>query len=83
VYHHFDYPEKMLAGIRKSLRSGGKLVIVEFYKSEKAMGNGFALKHVRLDRPDVIREVEGQGFRLVREWVHIPDSQYGLILEKN
>jgi ubiquinone/menaquinone biosynthesis C-methylase UbiE len=82
VYHHFDYPEKMLAGIRKSLRPGGRLVLVEYYKREKAMPNGRALKHVRIDQAEVIREVEANGFRLESQWEHIPGSQYGLVLEK-
>jgi ubiquinone/menaquinone biosynthesis C-methylase UbiE len=82
VYHHFDYPEKMLAGIRKSLRSGGRLVVVEYYKREKAMPNRRALTHVRIDQPDVIKEIEANGFRVVSQWEHIPESQYGLVLEK-
>jgi ubiquinone/menaquinone biosynthesis C-methylase UbiE len=83
VYHHFDYPDKMLAAIRKSLKPGGKLVVVEYYKTAEAMPKGRALTHIRLNKPDVIREIEGNHFRLVSEREHIPGSQYMLILEKN
>jgi cyclopropane fatty-acyl-phospholipid synthase-like methyltransferase len=51
VYHHFDYPEKMLAGIHKALAPDGKLIVVEYYKRESAMPNGAALTHIRLDMP--------------------------------
>jgi ubiquinone/menaquinone biosynthesis C-methylase UbiE len=83
VYHHFDYPDKMLAAIGKSLKPGGKLVIVEYYKTAEAMPNGRALTHIRLNKPDVIKEIEGNHFHLVSEREHIPGSQYMLILEKN
>ncbi|HTM52176.1 MAG TPA: methyltransferase domain-containing protein [Bryobacteraceae bacterium] len=75
-YHHYDYPEKMLAGIRRGLKPGGRLVIVEYYKREKAMPNGRALEHIRLDAPDVIKEIEANGFRLESRREHIKDSQY-------
>jgi ubiquinone/menaquinone biosynthesis C-methylase UbiE len=75
-YHHYDYPEKMLAGIRRGLKPGGRLVIVEYYKREKAMPNGRALEHIRLDAPDVIKEIEANGFRLESQSEHIKDSQY-------
>ena len=77
-YHHYDYPEKMLAGLRKGLKPGGRLVIVEYYKSATAMPNGRALEHIRLDAPDVIKEIEANGFRLVSQREHIKGSQYML-----
>jgi predicted methyltransferase len=83
VYHHFNYPEKMLAAIHKDLKPDGKLIIVEYYKSKDAMPGGRALTHIRLDKPDVIKEIEANHFKLVSEREHIPGSQYMLTLEKN
>jgi predicted methyltransferase len=77
-YHHYDYPEKMLAGIGKGLKPGGRLVIVEYYKSATAMPNGRALQHIRLDAPDVIKEIEANGFRLISRREHVKGSQYML-----
>jgi ubiquinone/menaquinone biosynthesis C-methylase UbiE len=83
AYHHFDYPEAMLAGIHKALKPDGKLVIVEYYKTPAAMPNGDAVNHIRFNKPDVIKEIEANHFRLVSEREQIKDSQYMLILEKN
>jgi predicted methyltransferase len=83
VYHHFDYPEKMLAAIHQSLKPGGKLVVVEYYKRREAMPEGRALTHIRLDMADVIKEIEANHFHLIAEQEHVPDSQYVLILRKN
>jgi ubiquinone/menaquinone biosynthesis C-methylase UbiE len=83
VYHHFDYPDKMLAAIHQSLKPDGKLVVVEYYKRQEAMPGGRALTHIRLDMPDVIKEIEANHFHLLAEKEHIPDSQYMLILRKN
>jgi ubiquinone/menaquinone biosynthesis C-methylase UbiE len=82
VYHHFDFPDKMLAAIHKSLKPDGRLVIVEYYKRAEAMPGGRALTHIRLDMPDFIKEVEANHFHLIAEKEHIPDSQYMLILTK-
>jgi ubiquinone/menaquinone biosynthesis C-methylase UbiE len=77
-YHHYDYPKEMLAGLRAGLKLGGHLVIVEYYKSPTAMPNGRAMQHIRLDKPDVIKEVEANGFRLVSQRDQVKDSQYML-----
>ena len=82
VYHHFDYPQAMLAGISKALKPDGRLVIVEYYKNETAMPNGRALTHIRLNKPDVIKEVEANHFHLLSEGEQIPDVQYMLMFEK-
>jgi len=75
-YHHYDYPAKMLAGIRKGLKPGGRLVVVEFHKSPTAMPNGRAMEHIRLGAPDVIKEIEANGFKLLSQREHIEGSQY-------
>jgi ubiquinone/menaquinone biosynthesis C-methylase UbiE len=82
VYHHFDYPDKMLASIAKGLKPDGRLIIVDYYKRPEAMANGRAMTHIRLDMPDVIKEVEANGFHLVSEKEHIKNVQYMLMLEK-
>ncbi len=85
VYHHFDYPEAMLEHIHDSLLSDGKLVIVEYFKRLGAMPGSdpdLALRHIRLDRDDLIKEVEASGFRLVSTRDLVPKSQYIAIFEK-
>lgn len=84
-YHHWNYPADMLAGVRHGLKPGGRLVLVDYYRRKGAMGNRdpeFVMKHIRLDRDEVIREVEANGFKLVSKREHIPDSQYMVIFEK-
>ena len=83
VYHHFDYPEKMLAAIYKALKPDGRLAIVEYYKRPEAMPNGRAMTHIRLDMPDVIKEIEANQFHLVMEKETIKNIQYMLVLEKS
>jgi ubiquinone/menaquinone biosynthesis C-methylase UbiE len=78
VYHHFDYPDRMLAAIRRGLKPGAHLVIVDFYKSASPSPG-----HIRLERDDVVAEVEGNGFHLLAKRDHTPNSQYMLTFEKN
>jgi ubiquinone/menaquinone biosynthesis C-methylase UbiE len=82
VYHHFDYPEKMLAAIHKALKPDGKLIVVEYYKRPEAMPNRRAMTHIRIDMPDVIKEIEANHFHLLMEREHIKNVQYLLVLEK-
>lgn len=81
-YHHYDYPEKMLAALHKSLKKGGRLVVVEYYKRPNAMPTGNAMEHIRVDEPDVIKEIEAAHFKLLSKREHIKDSQYMLIFGK-
>jgi ubiquinone/menaquinone biosynthesis C-methylase UbiE len=83
AYHHFDYPAEMLAAIRSALKDNGRLIIVDYYKRPDAMGKGGqALKHIRSDKDDVIKEIEANGFHLVADRDHIPGKQYMITFEK-
>jgi ubiquinone/menaquinone biosynthesis C-methylase UbiE len=79
AYHHFDYPEKMLAAIKRGLRPGGRLAIVEYHKKRGAMETDdpdFAIRHVRAGAELVAREVEAAGYHLLWQRDHAPGSQY-------
>jgi predicted methyltransferase len=76
AYHHFNYPQEMLAGFKAALKPGGRLAIVEYYKREGAMNGQSALTHIRLDDAGVVKEVEAAGFKLIEEREQIPKSQY-------
>jgi len=81
-YHHYNYPEKMLAAFHQALRDGGRLIVVEYYKRPNAMPGMDAVKHIRLDEPDLVREIESHGFHEISEHEHIKNSQYMAVFEK-
>ncbi len=63
TYHHFEYPQTMLASIHQALRPQGELVIIDFRK-QHGVSSGWVLSHVRANEAKVISEVEMAGFRL-------------------
>lgn len=67
---------KTLASIRRALRPGGRLVLVDFIK-EQGKSTAFILEHVRADRQTVIKEVSAAGFCLV-DAPNVLDEQYVL-----
>lgn len=66
TYHHFEYPEKSLAGIRQALRAGGRLVVVDFYRVPGETTPQM-LDHVRADKDEFIREITAAGFALIAD----------------
>lgn len=85
AYHHFDFPAEMMASIRKGLKPGGQLAIIDYYKRPGAMAGAdpnFALNHIRLDEAGVVEQIEGFGFRAVRREEFLPKSQYLLVFAK-
>ena len=64
TYHHFEFPRSMLASIRRALKPGGTLVVVDF---ERVPGKSrqWTLDHVRAGKDEIIREIEAAGFDLV------------------
>jgi ubiquinone/menaquinone biosynthesis C-methylase UbiE len=87
AYHHFDYPEKMLAAIHRALKPGGRLAIIEYHKLRGAMevqdDPDFALRHVRAAEGQVRQEVQAARFRYLWGHEHAPGSQYIAMFQKN
>jgi zinc protease len=82
TYHHFERPEKSLASIRQALRTGGRLVIVEFEKIPGVTAE-WVMNHVRPDKQMVIQEVKAAGFQLIDEPQESMSGQYILQFRKS
>jgi predicted methyltransferase len=75
TYHHFEYPQSMLASIHRALKPNGTLVIVDFERIEGA-SSSWILGHVRADKQTVIAEVEAAGFKLIEDRPLLKDNYF-------
>lgn len=77
TWHHIDEQAKYLALLKRMLRPGGQVVMIDFHKRELPVGPPLAMK---IAREDLIKQMEGAGFRLVREHTFLP-YQYFLVFD--
>jgi arsenite methyltransferase len=75
TWHHIDNQAGYLALMKRMLRPGGQVVMIDFQKKELPLGPPLAMK---IAREDLIRQMEGAGFKLVREHTFLP-YQYFLV----
>ena len=81
TYHHFEYPASMLASLRRALRTGGELVIIDF-RRDSGVSPPWIMGHVRAGKDTVIREVQAAGLRFVEE-KPVLRSNYFLVFKKD
>jgi len=77
TWHHIDDQAKYLALMRRMLRPGGQVAMIDFQKRELPVGPPLAMK---IAREDLIKQMEGAGFRLAGEHTFLP-YQYFLLFE--
>ena len=75
TWHHIGNHAQYLAVLAKTLRPGGRIVIVDFHKKETPVGPPMEM---RISRDDVLREFAENGFRLLDEHTFLP-YQYFLV----
>jgi ubiquinone/menaquinone biosynthesis C-methylase UbiE len=80
TYHHFEFPFKTLASVRKALRPGGRVVLIDF-KRIKGESTDWVMNHVRAGQDVFTKEVESCGFKVVEE-KKILKENYFLVFEK-
>ena len=66
TYHHFESPQATLASIKRALRPGGRLVLIDFERIP-GVTRDWLLEHVRADKATFRSEVEAAGFEFVDE----------------
>lgn len=83
TYHHLNYPVATMRGVHRALKSGGRLFVIDYYRSRPhpAASPEQLRRHIRLDRNDVVKEVEAEGFHLTKTFDHMP-FMYVLVFEK-
>jgi ubiquinone/menaquinone biosynthesis C-methylase UbiE len=83
TYHHFEYPQATLASIRRALRPGGRLIIVDFERVA-GVSREWVLGHVRAGKAEVRKEIEAAGFEFISETsVEGLQENYFMTFEKN
>lgn len=75
VWHHVDNPTKYLALMKKMLKPGGEIVMIDFHKKELPVGPPMQMK---IAREDLIKKLEANGFKLTKEHTFLP-YQYFLV----
>ena len=75
TWHHIENQPKYLSLMKKMLRPGGQVVMIDFHKRDLPVGPPTAMK---IAREDLIRQMETAGFRLAREHTFLP-YQYFLV----
>jgi ubiquinone/menaquinone biosynthesis C-methylase UbiE len=77
VWHHIDDQPKYLALMKKLLKPGGQVVMIDFHKRDLPVGPPLAMK---ISREDLIAQMETHGFRVAREHTFLP-HQYFVVFE--
>jgi ubiquinone/menaquinone biosynthesis C-methylase UbiE len=77
TWHHVGDQAKYLALMKRMLKPGGQVVMIDFHKRDLPVGPPPDMK---VAREDVLRQLEAAGFRLAREHTFLP-YQYFLVFE--
>jgi predicted methyltransferase len=75
VWHHIEDQAGYLALMKKLLKPGGQVVMIDFHKRELPVGPPAAMK---IAREDLLRQMQGHGFQLAAEHTFLP-YQYFLV----
>ena len=70
TYHHFEYPQNTLWSLRRAIRPGGYLYVVDFERIP-GVTREWLLDHVRADKETFRSEIEAAGFTFVEE-IEVP-----------
>jgi arsenite methyltransferase len=74
-WHHIENQTKYLSLMKKILKPGGEIIMIDFHKKELPVGPPMQMK---IAREDLIKQMESNGFRLMKEHTFL-QYQYFLV----
>jgi ubiquinone/menaquinone biosynthesis C-methylase UbiE len=74
-WHHIENQKKYLSLMKRMLKPGGEIVMIDFHKKDLPVGPPMQMK---IAREDLIKQMETNGFHLTKEYTFLP-YQYFLI----
>ena len=81
TYHHFEFPQRTLASLRRALKPGGRLIVVDFIR-EPGKSREWILNHVRAGQDVVEKEITSAGFKKTGEVKDLFKENYFVVFEK-
>lgn len=81
VYHHFEYPVKMLASIKAALRPNGRFVVID-HERIKGVSSDWHYEHWRAGKGAFTDEILDAGFVLEKELPLLPDHYFLVFRER-
>ena len=78
-WHHIENQAKYLSLIKKILKPGGEVIMIDFHKKELPVGPPMQMK---IAREDVIKEMEANGFRLAKKHTFLPYQYFLMFVAK-
>jgi len=77
TWHHIENRDRYLALLKMMLKPGGQIVMVDFKKEQTPMGPPLEM---RIDRADLVKEMETNGFKVAAEHTFLP-YQYFIVFK--
>ena len=74
-WHHIENQSKYLTLMKRMLKSGGEVIMIDFQKKDLPFGPPLGMK---IAREDLIKQMESHGYRMVKEHTFLP-YQYFLV----
>ena len=80
TYHHFEFPQKTMTSLRKALRPGGRVVVIDFVRVE-GVSSDWTMDHVRAGQEVFESEIISAGFKKAEEIKDVLKENYLVVFE--
>ncbi len=81
TYHHFEFPLKTMASLHRAMKSGGRVILIDFHRIE-GTSTDWVLNHVRAGQEVVEAEIIQAGFKKIDEVQGLLKENYFVVFEK-